>query len=319
MTFLTRTWTRSRLPGTSLGVALLLALPAAGVSGAASPAAGTLCDTISVAELDAIGPFQYAAPELATADLCAFRTVSGSTSLTLVLSGISFDLMRSSMPEAVDIMVGDRPAVAIDGDLHVGLEDGLLSVIPEIGSADAVGDVDPIAYAIEVAEVVVPALATMSGTQDPPSAGTLVPPPEAEGVTWGRSQVVSGEELFASDDQQRGIWQPLLDAVGLDPSQLFTMSVNAVDTQTGDGIGNYSAIQLVGVEADRVRSAVIDWVRTLSGDDGLEIRDVTLGGKDVVLLTFTAGTTGYVHVAGDTAHALTLPEAIAATVLEALP
>jgi hypothetical protein len=80
-----------------------------------------------------------------------------------------------------------------------------------------------------------------------------------------------------------------------------------------------AAIQLVGVEADRVRSAVIDWVRTLSGDDGLEIRDVTLGGKDVVLLSFTAGTTGYVHVVGDTAHALTLPEAVAATVLEALP
>lgn len=318
MTFLTRHWTRSRVPGAALGVVLALTVPAAGVSGAEAPT-DSLCETISVEQLNALGPLQYAAPEPVIAGMCVFEESSGSASLALVISGVSFDLMRTSSPEAVEAMVGDRPAVAIDGSLHVGLDEGILSVILEFTSADAVGDLDPIAYAIDVAEIVVPALATMSGTDDPASPGTLVPPPEVEGITWGRSQVVNGEELMESDEQQQGIWQPLLDAVGLDAAQLFTMDVTAIDAQTEERLGTYSAIQLVGTETDRLRSAIVDWVRSSSGDAGLTTNDVALGGKDVVLLTFSAGNTGYLYVAGDTAHALTIPEAAAATVLEALP
>jgi hypothetical protein len=307
--------------GVVLGLALGLAVPAASAIGADDDGTGWLCEATTIEAINAIGPLQFEDSGFGGPASCFLEASSGSATLALGVSGISFDLVRESSPDVVEVMVGDRPAVAAEGFLHVGLEEGILTVNLALSDPDAIGDIDPVEYAVDVAEVVVPALeASQVADGGPTSASTLGPPPEVAGIDWPRSpDVVSAEQLIEADEQQALIWQPLLDAAGVDATQLFTINANARDAESGDIVGNYAAIQLVGIDEERLRSALIDWLRTQSADDEVVTEDITLGGKDVTRLSVGGELRGYLYLIGDTAHALTMPDDAVARVLEALP
>lgn len=307
--------------GVVLGVALALAIPAASALGADDDGSGSLCEATTIEAINAIGPLQFEDSAFGGSALCFLEASTGSATLTLAVSGISFDLMRGSSPDLVEVTVGDRPAVAAEGLLHVGLEEGILTVNLALSDPDAVGDVDPVEYAIDVAEIVVPALeASQAAEGGPATASTLAPPPEVAGIDWSRSpDVVSGDQMMEADEGQAAIWQPLLDAAGVDATQLFTIDSNALDAESGDRVGTYAAIQLVDVDEERLRSALLDWLRTASGSDDVVTEDITLGGKDVTRLSVDGELRGYLYFSGDTAHAVTMPDEAAAMVLEALP
>lgn len=70
----------------------------------------------------------------------------------------------------------------------------------------------------------------------------------------------------------------------------------------------------------RLRSAIIDLLRTSFGTDDVVAEDINLGGKDVVALKVAGELQGYLYIDGDIAHTLRrMSEATAAPVLEALP
>ena len=210
MRFLAKRSTGFRRPGADLGVVLALIAAATVSMAAESPADTSPCDAISVDELNALGPLEFDDPELGTPALCSFATSSGSTSLALVISGLSYQLVRTSAPDLAEVVVGDRSAVAVDGSLHVDLGEGILSVILTLAPGDGATGVDPLEYAIDVAEIVVPTLVASRATADDPAhAGELEPPPAVAGIAWRDADVVSGEELFAAGEEQAAIWQPL--------------------------------------------------------------------------------------------------------------
>lgn len=318
MPFLTqRAVTRSA--GVTLGSVLLLSIAATVTMAADDPGDSSLCDTISVEELNALGPLQFNDPGFGTAGLCSFEASSGSSSLTLVVSGISFELVRSSSPDLAEVMVGERSAVVADGVLHVGLDEGILSVILTLTEGDDDSGVDALEYTIDVAEIVVPALdASRAMADEAAPAGSLEPPPEVDGITWRDADVVSGEELLGASEEQAAIWQPLLDSVGVDASQFFLIDTTASDVDSGERLGSYSAIRLVGSDEARLRPAIIDWLATTSGRD-VSTEAVTLGGKDVTAVSLDGEPQSYLYVTGDTVHALTMSEEAAARVLQRMP
>lgn len=153
-------------------------------------------------------------------------------------------------------------------------------------SPDAAG-VDPIDYALSVAEVVVPALG-------------VAPPNEEE--------TAAGDAL-----------QPLADAAGVDPSELtLLMDANARDADSGEMLGSYAAIQVAGLDGEQLEAAIVSWMGTVSGED-VSTDVLSLGGKDVTALSAGGQLRGYLYVAGDIVHTFTMSEEVAAKILETLP
>jgi hypothetical protein len=279
-----------------------------------------LCDTISVEQLNSLSALQYDTAQSFIGDSCTFEAApgqSGSHALTLYLSGFSFDMMRSS-PGVSEVMVGERTAIVFEGDLHVGLDEGILSVIPDFAGSEVAQGLDRIEYAIDVAEVVVPALEAMStGSEEPSSEGSLAPPPQLDGMSWRSQGPMPGEELVGSSDEQRALWQALLDAAGADASQLSVIDASGT-TESGERFGTYAAIRIVGLDGAQLSSVLLDWLRSTSGED-IASEELTLDGRSVSRLSVGGEIRGYVYVAGDVAHALTMSEENAAHMLEVLP
>jgi hypothetical protein len=319
MRFLAKRAAGFRRPAAHLGFVLALVAVATVSMAADSPADGSLCDAMSVEELNTIGPLQFDDPEPGSPGICSFVASSGASSLSLVVSGLSFELVRTSVPDLAEVVVGDRSAVAVDGSLHVDLGEGILSVILTLAPGEGATGLDPLEYAIDVAEIVVPTLVASHTTADDPAQdGSPGSPPEVAGISWRDADVVSGEELLAAGEEQAAVWQPLLDSVAVDATQFFLTETSASDADSGERLGSYSAIRLVGIDESLLRSAIIDWLSTVSGRDvGTEA--VTLGGKDVTAVSLDGESQGYLYITGDTAHSLSMAEEAAIRVLEAMP
>lgn len=306
--------TSPRLLAAALAAAVSLAGPFATASAAEAAADGDSCELITLEELNALGPLKFSA-QTGAGRTCSFPAASGSHFLVVSQQAITFDLLRNATPESEEFLVGDRPAIAVDDFLFVGLDDGTLSVALELPDAAELGGLGRLEYSIDVAEVV---LAGIGSDAADGTASTLVPPPEVAGVEWRSTQgITSAAEMMEGDEQQQAVWQPLLDAVGADATELFLISANA---SNADGrVGPYSAIQIIGADEATLRTAIIDWFRAVGGSTDIMTADITLGGKDVTSLSADGEIRAYIYHDGDTIHTVTMDEEDAAKVLEVLP
>lgn len=297
----------------TLGIVLVLTIPGAAHAAEEAPG-GSLCDAITVEELDALGPLKYDAAAGGGPDYCVFEAAGdGSHSLTLAISSISYDLMKT--PDGVEYDVGGLPASVLEDSLLVDIGEGIFAVTPTFeGSPDAAG-LDVIEYALAVAGLAAPALETTVPAGEPADA---LQPPEVEGIEWGRVDAQTAAEFIEADESQEGLWQPLADALGIGTGDLLIMTVNARDAESEDFIGAYSLIEATGAEGEQLRSALVDWL-LMTGGEGATVEDISLGGKDVTTLSVAGEVRGYVYVVGNIAHAVPGPEDIAVRFLEALP
>lgn len=304
-------------------VALLLGLailaPAATVAQTGED--GSLCDAVDLEAIDALDPLGGMSPELGAPAVCVLADASGSLTLTVTVSGLSYDLMRSSAPGVDELTVAGRPAIIVDDVLHVGLEDGIASIILEVDAGGERDDIDPLATLVDVAEVLVPTLhagvATDSPDGPPPASLEL---PEANGIEWGSVRDPrSLADLIAGDEAQAAIWQSLVEASGVEAERIVLHEVTALDPDSGERLGTYSTLRFEGGEGVGLRSVIVEWFRTINGGEDVTTTDLDLGGKDIVELEVGGESRGYLFVAGDTAHAITMPEEAAARLLEALP
>lgn len=306
----------------AVAAGLLMSLWSGPTMAADAPADGSLCSTISIEQLNELAPVGLEVILFDTGDVCAFgpSLQGGTPTLSLVVLGLSLGSMVDIWPDVTEVTVGGRPAAIAEGAVHVDMGDEILTVQLDLGSEEVAG-VDPIEYAIDVAEIVVAARGTMpSDTETPDSSAstTLVGPPDVEGIEWSRAQeVVSAQELTEGDEGQAVIWQPMLDAAGASADELFLLSVDARDGANGP-IGNYAAVQILGADESTLRAALTELMRVTSGGD-VTFDDLTLGGKDVQRLTVAGEVRGIVYFVGDTVHTFTMPEEDAARVLEAMP
>ncbi len=323
MPFRTLPMTGARSLAVSLGFALSLALPASMAFGAEASTGGSFCDAITVDALQELSPLRFDPPDPSGAPgWCSFQasSPSDSYSLAILTSGMSFDLMRQAAPDIVEFNIGDHPAIMVDGYLHVGLDDGILSIILELDDPDAVPGLDPVAFATGVAELVLPAIDATSTGDGAVAEAALAPPPDVDGIEWGRNQeVLSAQELIEADEGQAAAWQPLADALGADLGAIFILSVNGSDAGSGEGLGNYSAIRVVGMDGSSLRSGIVEWFRNVTGPGGVETEDLTLGGKQVTRLSSDGESRGLLYVQGDTAYAIGMSDDDTARVLETLP
>jgi hypothetical protein len=303
----------------SLALSLTLSATLSATALAAGDPGDSLCQATSVDELAALGPLTFETPTEGAPSYCVFEAAGdGSYRLTLATSGISYDRLRDENPEAEEYSPGGRPATGLEGSIIVDLGDELLVVTLDPGDSPDAAGVDPIDYALSVAEVVVPALGVAPPSEEE-TAGDALQPPPVDGIEWGRTSVVTASELIEADAEQAAVWQPLADAAGVDPSELrLSMDANARDAETGEVLGNYAAIQVAGADGEQLGAAIISWMGTVSGED-VSTDVVSLGGKDVTALSAGGQLRGYLYVAGDIVHAITMSEDDAARVLEALP
>ena len=140
----------------ALAIALLLTM---GLLLSVTPAAaqpGTMCEVITIAELDGLSPLIY---DYATADFtgCAYAPADATHSLRIGLAPLGeVKSMPEVFPGGVETLVGDRFAYFIDGSLFVQLVDGTAAIEPVLG--DGTESMDALAYATQIAEIVLPRL-----------------------------------------------------------------------------------------------------------------------------------------------------------------
>jgi hypothetical protein len=284
---------------------------------AAEPPGDALCEAISIEELAALGPLTFETPAEGAPVYCVFEASGdGSYSLTLATTEASYDLMRD--PGSEEYSPGGRPATAFEGSLIVDLGETRLAVTLDPGDSPDAAGVDPIAYALRVAEVVVPALGVAPASDEETAAGDELQPPPVDGIEWGRTSVVTAAELIEANEGQAAVWQPLADAAGVDTTELSLLNANARDAASGEILGTYAAIQVAGLAGEQLKAAIISWMGTVSGED-VSTDVIPLGGKDVTALSAGGELRGYLYVAGDIVHTFTMSEDDAARILRALP
>ncbi|CAN5778476.1 hypothetical protein BH23CHL8_BH23CHL8_27010 [soil metagenome] len=142
-----------------------------------------ICGLISPAELDGLGPLTYDS-SYGSSDFCSFSSTSFDDFHNLSLSfsaGTSLDEFRAIFAGGEDIDVAGLPAYAYadGGALFVSVDGGVLQVAPYLGEGPAVVEVDTIAYASQVAELVIPRLpelATDPEAEEPAEVDPLSEP-----------------------------------------------------------------------------------------------------------------------------------------------
>lgn len=146
------------LPELQTEEALIVATPA--------PEGPSLCESLSLETINALGPAQYDTIE-GSEGYCSYSTSSTeggfaflSTSLD---ASLSLEDLRTFLPDGEEIAVAGRPAYAVMGQLFVELDEGVLTVAAVSVSADGSEIGDPGAYAISVAEALIAALETDAG------------------------------------------------------------------------------------------------------------------------------------------------------------
>jgi len=312
---------------------LLTNAPGATVSAADEDERGSLCDVLSLDELHALGPLRYAEPVFGNETRCLYDESSdqvGPHTLGLSLRPIPFggsflefrDTARNIVPGFVEISVGDQPGY-IDATipeapgLIVGIDDSMLSITWSVGESAEGQGLDGVAYALAVAEIVVPRVA---GAIDEERAAAAPRPPAVAGVTWTRVSDATAEE-FISDDEVglADLVTGLLEAHGADPAQARLSSATAQPDDAGGPGGLYLALRIDGVEGAQLVPGLLDWMTVAVGDEDLVAVETSVGGKQVTQISLGGQTTGFVYAAGDTMYLLSFPAELATEVLAQLP
>jgi hypothetical protein len=286
----------------------------------------SLCDAITLVEVHALSPLQFAEPSAGAAfggTYCVFGSPPAAADyyqLGLGLSGLAtVEVVRSELPGGLDLSVAGRPAYLVErpDDVPPGVQLlvdlGPESLSVQVGVPEGQPGLDPNELVIAVAGVAAPRLLAAVESDD-----AQLGVPDVDGIEWGRNQdVMTAEELIGGDEAQAAIWQPILDATGAEPSELLILNVRALKPGTTDELGFYGALRIVGADEDALRTGFIDFMRNAAGDVVLE--DISLGGRDVQRMAAGDQISGVLYVDGDTAHVFTMSEEDATLVIAALP
>jgi hypothetical protein len=184
---------------------------------------------------------------------------------------------------------------------------GLLSILPAASVAQSEAVAEPSPAAVESAAPTV-------------EVAGLQPPPDTEGVGWTDVSVLDGAEIEAtSNEGTLAQWEALLAGTGATYEEAGQLNAQAVDPQSGEPIGMYSAIRIAGADEGMLREAMLGVFREGLDPEEYTFEESEVGGKAVTVIARAADEQAAVYVHGDTAHLVDLPDAQLATVLAALP
>ncbi len=119
-----------------------------------------ICGLVSLAELDALAGTAYGANE-GDESFCSWSSVAAEDYYFVNVSlfeGETLDGYRALFPEGERLRVGGRAAWSADGRLYVQAPEGVLLVAPFLEEGRTTAELDPRAYAISVAELILPRL-----------------------------------------------------------------------------------------------------------------------------------------------------------------
>lgn len=328
----------SRKPAASVGLAtLLLALSMTTVPAMAQEEAG-LCRVIDIEAVSEMTGQEYeASPFWDLADNCKYLATSdpdGNHYVRLQLDGlVPYERAREGSREPVDLEIGGRLAfTSFDDDPRGWLQTQAAVDFGDVMLratliADEGADVDQMDNTVRLAEMAVAGLDSEGAVG--PDASDAVPDaasdvasielPAAEGIEWEREYEGYGASAMESDMAPLGI-DTFLGAIDADVSRFGAHGVDARDAETGELVGAYLALRVDGADQQSVERAALAWIASLLGVAEAPVSEGSIGGLDVLIVAPPEGMSPlYVHVAGDTVHLLTTPEAEAARILAALP
>lgn len=145
-------------------------------------------------------------------------------------------------------------------------------------------------------------------------------PPESDGLQWTDISELLGSEIEATaTERSLGEWGALLDATGATFEQATQLNARAVDSETDETIGIYSAIRIAGAQEDQLRDAMLGVLREGPDSEEFLFEEAQIGGKDVTVVIRDTDERAIVYVNGDTAYLLDLPDERLAEVLGRLP
>lgn len=128
------------------------------------PEGPSLCESLSLEVINALGPVQYDTVD-GSEGYCSYTSTSTeggfaflSTSLD---ASLKLDDLRTYLPDGDELTVDGRPAYVVMGQLFVELDEGVLTVAAVSDPGDGSGD--SIEYAVSVAELVIATLAADAG------------------------------------------------------------------------------------------------------------------------------------------------------------
>ena len=148
----------------------------------------------------------------------------------------------------------------------------------------------------------------------------MATPPESEGLQWTDIAELLGSEIEATaTERSLGEWGALLDATGATFEQTSQLNARAVDSETEETIGMYSAIRIAGAQEVQLQDAMLGVLRGGPDSEEFLFEEAQIGGKDVTVVTRESDERAIVYVNGDTAYLLDLPDARLAEVLGLLP
>jgi hypothetical protein len=318
---------------TCVVAALLLTLPSATAAlGAEDGSDGSLCDAVSLEELNELTGLDYE-PALSESWVCNFIRPSGEgfDTILLALDTTGIDTVEGQRyPSSVDVAVAGASGVVNTDESGVYLvldvgEAGTLRVNVDSGSAEAAA-MDGLALAEAVAGIVVPRLGdTAPASSGPPAssapssasdASALAPPEEiAAELGLRESLSLSGEAIFEErTEQEVAVFTTLLETLGAGRDQL---SVYAA----GGGTGDFLAVRVADAPEGAVSPALLDAVGLSGALEGWTTEGAVVGGKDVTVMTSEESPDRAVHVYanGDTVYLVQMEEDDATALLEALP
>jgi hypothetical protein len=130
------------------------------------PESPSLCESLTVEAVNALGPMQYDQVE-GSEGYCSYTTTStegGFAYLSVSLDqALRLDDLKTLFPDGEDLSVSGRTAYAALGQLWIELDEGVLTIAGVSALDDGSPVVDPIEYAVSVAELVIATLAAEAG------------------------------------------------------------------------------------------------------------------------------------------------------------
>jgi hypothetical protein len=320
-----------------LTVGLLLAI--GGVPTLAADAADEeagLCRVISIDVIaDMTGQQYEETPFWDLADNCKYLATSdpdGSHYVRLHLDGLyPYDRYLEGALDPVELEIGGHRAfLASDVDPRGWLN---TQVAVDLGDVtlrttvilDEGADPDQMDDTVRITEIALAGLGDESSPTEPSpddSRSADVPGlelPALEGFEWRGDIEAYGAGISDLEDAGMNLpFEVLLEALGADIERLGFRTATIRDSATGEDVGNYLAVRVAGADTAELEPAALTWLASLLGTTEVSAEPVSIGDREVLTITLSADEQAYVYVDGDSVHLLSMPEAVAASMLEAL-
>ncbi len=122
-----------------------------------------------------------------------------------------------------------------------------------------------------------------------------------------------------ADERTQAEFDALLEGTGASYEQASQLFAQAVDPESDEVVGAYSAIRIVDADETLLRETVLGVLRMGDEDDALLFEESEIGGKAVTLITAGDDQRAIVYVVGDTVHLMDMPDEALDLVLASLP